>query len=261
MKIIFVLLFSFSLTNLWAQNPSTEKLYAKIISEEIPVKGKNGDTISESMIFNQLFSVDTLIDCFGAEQFRFVDLVNHYGVEFHRRPEHLKINYKLVGNLFEVFKFFINPETGTLTETKHLFDIETKYIDKIETTSPNTNDSYLVNTKSDAWKIISIEHNSKRIEIDSCLLNYKLYLLDANKFNHSYKSGYICGKNEIKTEFDYFHKLTFLEGFWKTINNKLIIANETYEKLNIWNYEYKNDSLILKRGLDYIITLKKVSRK
>jgi len=260
MKFIATLIFSIIISSLLAQDLSTEKLYTKIIFEEISIKDKSGKIITESNLFDQLFSVDTSIHCFGEVEFKFKDLAyNSELLNINRWTQQIEFKEGSNENGYEIFKHNINPETGNLISKQHLFSFETKSIDKIEKAS-TPNDSNLINTKFDNWKIVSIENNSKSIEIDSCLLNYNLSLFDSNKLNQSYKSGLNCGKY-IEASKDYFHGLTYFKGFWKTINDKLIIVNAEYEKIIIWKYEFKNNTLKLKQGKEYLITLRKESCK
>ncbi len=255
MKIVSIIVFSVILSNLFARDVSTEKLYSKILFEEITVTDKDGKIITSSEIFNHLFFVDTTINCFGGHS-KFQDLKYSFDIESNVRPAEIQHFKKSNRKGYEIFKLNSNPETGAITEKQYLFDIETKDIGQINKVLPSSSDNNLVNSKHDIWKIVKFEIDSRSPEIDSCLSEYYLQFFDSSRFNHSYKLGNRCG-NPNESEEDYYHMLSYLKGYWKTIGNKLILVNHNYEKPIMWDYKINVETLELSLGEKYIIALEK----
>ena len=260
MKTIATFILSLIISSSWAQDIDATKLFTKIVFEENTVRDSDNNRLSDQEIFDLLFRIDTSMNCFNLLELHFNDLTSYSSIVRYLIPRSVSLSESSDEKLIDVVAPIHNRQTGVWLSNQVLFQIDSEMKYSLQTVLPQNNDLNLINSKHEYWGIQRINSVFEKIELDSCLISYKLSFNNEIQFSHSYSNGRKCGLyDESKPSF--IHHLGFLEGYWKSSGENLIFTNTTFDEVIIWQYKRIGNKLILKRGEDYIIELVSRSSK
>lgn len=255
--------------NSYGQIDVTDKIFPKIIFEEIVVKDSVGKILRESEIYNLLHQVDSIMS----------------SIEIHE--EFVENLYVLNGLLVVVTEYEIDTIRRTNSETElvkilrddlgaylgreKIFNLDSKFIINLQNPikyNGSKNDLRLLTKGKEYWTIRKIKTRNKKIFIDECHEKYRLYFPDKTNYSQSYGISQECHatinlkKIKKRNYMEYWgkelnHRINSNHGIWKTNKNKLYITNEKENQIKIIPYQIKRKKLILELEQDYLIEFKK----
>jgi len=260
-----------SVSNLFGQIDTINRLYTKIMFEDINVKDSLGNFIVKDDVFDLIYKVDSVANCYGEMKEEFIDnLYLANGIIIITSVNEIIENKNFNSKSEIEFIRILREETGEYLKNKKIFRLSSQVLDNLNNPinfNSSNNDERLITGDSSYWLISEIIREKKRIYIDDCHKMFKLQFKNKSQYSQDYNGNVKCltkiNRDEIirKGYLKYWeeeikHSINFIKGKWKTENNKLYLANFKENKIKIVPYQIEGNTLILKPTKNYKIVLK-----
>lgn len=249
-----------------------DKLYAQVVFENLTVYREDMNELNNKELFNLLYQIDTIPNCFGEIRDKFVNCI-YYEPSISIVRSQNEIDTISDQNYFRFLNFYakIKNDIGEELRINFIFRMEKEFINKLDDIQIPEEKNLNISTGEDEfWAIDEILIGDKRFYLDSCHLNYNLKLESDQKFQHSFNDKEYSCSDSLNVEaindnefFNYWnnkisHNLNFMAGRWRTIGNSLLFINDELDYIQSFEFENPNSNeLVLKHEKNYLIKLKK----
>lgn len=260
------------LSNLTGQIDFTNKLYTKILFEDIELKNSEKDTLTDEDIFKMFYHVDTLLGSFGEQKDEYIEnLYVNDGLLKVMTENEIDTIKNWNNETIVDFIVLLRDDSGNEIRKEKLFSLNQEYINELNfpiSYDFTKNDEKLLTKEGEYWKVIKIKNEKKEIYLDECHDKYMLKFDDKKTFVQCYRDSIRC-QTSIDTErikedgfFMYFenevfHSIVFNKGKWKTHQNKLLLSNKQENWVKIIPYQIIDKLLVLEPKPKYLITLER----
>ena len=256
LKNIIIMIFLFFLSlRLIAQIDFSEKLYNKLIFENIEIRDSNNLLIHKDKYLGIFYRIDSVIICFPDD--KAVLYNNGLNLAF------TSYIFDTISNIYDNKRldfFKINTDDlGNFIDKRFVFYLDKKVIDNWNTIKQyDLRPNKLSNKGNNSWVIEDFILRDKSITIDDCLKSYYIQFDCSGIFHQNYEKK----EHNCATFFDLLTMITqqspiyyseksdnnhfeINNGYWKTDNNIIILLSSNAEQMCFIGYLFENNNLIL----------------
>lgn len=269
LQILLIIEFLFTST-LFGQIESLNKIYTKIVFEEIEVRDTKGNIKTNDEIFDLFYQLDTAINCFGGFKEEFIEnLYSSNGLLVVSTENEIDTIERSDAQSEIEFTKILRDDNGELLRIEKIFNANSSLLNDLSKPidfNNSLNDERLLTKGNGCWVVDKIIYDKAEIYLDSCHSQYRLCFKNKLLYNQDFGGNIECetviDEDRIKKggffrywESEVRHTILFQEGIWKTKENKLYLTNKEGNWIKHIPYLFEGEKLILEPVQNYKIML------